>query len=71
MKKLALRWFWIVTIMALFTVTGVLAQEMTTHHHPDMNNNTGESEITQDWAKDRLAKSPRHREWVRKWIPSR
>jgi len=65
MKKLALRWFWIVTIVALFTGTGVLAQETTTHHHLDMNNNTGESEITQDWAKDRLAKSPRHREWVK------
>lgn len=65
MRKLALRWFWIMTTIALCTGTEVLAQDMSTHHHPDMNNNTGESEISQGWAKDQLAKSPRHREWVK------
>jgi len=41
------------------------AQDMS-HHHMDLNADpTAESEITQDWAKEKLAKSPRHREWVK------
>src|SRR5262249_38819573 len=65
MKKSARKLFLIVAVLALCTGGRVLAQEMTTHHHTDTNSNTGESEISQDWAKDRLAKSPRHREWVK------
>jgi len=39
------------------------AQEMT-HHHADTLSGT-DSELTQDWAKSSLAKSPRHHEWVK------
>src|SRR2546429_3184973 len=39
---------------------------MSAHHHMDTNASVNaESEITQDWAKQRLAKSPRHQEWVK------
>jgi carboxymethylenebutenolidase len=40
------------------------AQDMN-HHHVDHNSIDMNSEVVQDWAKDRLAKSPRHREWVK------
>ena len=38
------------------------AQEMSAHHHLDPGMNP---ELMQDWAKGRLAKSPRHQEWVK------
>ena len=51
-----------VTLVLVMTAT---AQDMS-HHHMDMNGDpTAESEITQDWAKAKLAKSPRHHEWVK------
>lgn len=47
-------------------VFGVSAQEMGGHHHvPNRAPDPGENEIVQDWAKQQLAKSPRHREWVK------
>jgi len=51
-----------VTLGLAMTAT---AQDMS-HHHMDVNADpTAESEITQDWAKAKLAKSPRHHEWVK------
>src|SRR6266481_4809226 len=46
-------------------ITGAAAQDMTAHNHTATGPDLTESEITQDWAKDRLAKSPRHKEWVK------
>ena len=41
------------------------SQDMSGHHHsPTPTTNEGGAE-TQDWAKQRLAKSPRHQEWVK------
>lgn len=53
-----------VTLCFAFTAT---AQEMAAHHHLDTgaNANPANEEIVQDWAKQQLAKSPRHREWVK------
>src|SRR5438132_12850464 len=54
-----------IAIVALALVTSATAQDLS-HHHLDMNADpTAESEITQDWAKEKLAKSPRHHEWVK------
>ncbi len=55
-------WLIVVTLCMSFTAT---AQEMAAHHHLDMNLGNAESEIVQDWAKQQLAKSPRHHEWVK------
>jgi carboxymethylenebutenolidase len=45
------------------------AQEMAPHHHIDSNamstDASANMEIVQDWAKQRLMKSPRHQEWVK------
>ena len=52
-------------IAGLALVGGVSAQEMSAHHHPGTgNSDNANPETIQDWAKERLAKSPRHREWV-------
>ena len=52
-----------IVTMTLLLVAGVVAQDMSAHHHMDTNASVnGEAEIVQDWAKERLAKSPRHRE---------
>lgn len=49
-------------LIALISFTSsAVAQEMSAHHHMDTSANP---ETIQDWAKERLAKSPRHREWV-------
>ena len=40
----------------------VFAQDMSGHHH---NVPAAEPVEMQDWAKQRLAKSPRHQEWVK------
>src|SRR5258706_5811307 len=52
--------------MAVF-VSRVAAQDVSSHHHADASSDSVNSnpETTQDWAKDRLSKSPRHREWVK------
>src|SRR5215831_14173520 len=41
------------------------AQEMRDHHHASLIGNDTDTEITQDWAKQQVAKSPRHKEWVK------
>jgi carboxymethylenebutenolidase len=63
-NKLALRTLAI--IVALFSLTMVgSAQDMGDHHHMTSGTATETNDtITQDWAKQRLAKSPRHQEWV-------
>jgi len=55
-------------IMVLaISVERVTAQDMSSHHHAETSSDALSSnpEAIQDWAKDRLAKSPRHREWVK------
>ena len=41
------------------------AQDMSHNHMAGNYDPTAESEIIQDWAKQKLAKSPRHKEWVK------
>jgi len=56
------------TMLALVMLTGVItatAQDMSHNHMASEYDPTAESEITQDWAKAKLAKSPRHKEWVK------
>ena len=51
----------------LVWVSGVAAQEvMSAHHHVDSESEAmqGNTQQRQDWARARLAKSPRHQEWV-------
>jgi carboxymethylenebutenolidase len=52
-----------VTLCFAFTAT---AQEMATHHHLEAAADAiqGNTQQRQDWARVRLAKSPRHQEWV-------
>jgi carboxymethylenebutenolidase len=55
----------LISLVAAFILCSIpaRAQEMSGHHHstsPD-----SETIETQDWAKQRLAKSPRHQEWVK------
>jgi carboxymethylenebutenolidase len=54
----------LIITMAMFVRSGV-AQDMGDHHHPAAGPESANAEAIQDWAKDRLAKSPRHREWVK------
>jgi carboxymethylenebutenolidase len=44
---------------------GVAAQDMSAHHHPMSGPESTNPEAIQDWAKQHLAKSPRHQEWVK------
>jgi carboxymethylenebutenolidase len=41
------------------------AQPVDAHHHSPVADVANVPEVTQDWAKAQLAKSPRHREWVK------
>src|SRR5947199_10058152 len=52
-----------VTLCLAFTAT---AQEMAAHHHIESAAEAiqGDTQQRQDWARARLAKSPRHQEWV-------
>src|SRR6266446_1321906 len=52
-----------VTLCFAFVAT---AQEVATHHHVDLESEAvqGNTQQRQDWARARLAKSPRHQEWV-------
>jgi carboxymethylenebutenolidase len=58
----------LVTIVAgMFLLCGgAAAQEMTAHHHLESASDAiqGNTQQRQDWARARLAKSPRHQEWV-------
>src|SRR5713101_4789367 len=56
-------WSMVATLCLAFTA---VAQEMTAHHHVDGEPSAaqGNTQQRQDWARARLAKSPRHQEWV-------
>lgn len=49
----------------LCLVAAVFAQDMSAHHHPVSGPDSANPEAIQDWAKQHLAKSPRHQEWVK------
>lgn len=53
-------------IAGLSLIGNASAQELSAHHHSDAGSVANANpETIQDWAKERLAKSPRHREWVK------
>ena len=53
-------------IAILYLCAGVVAQDMSAHHHPSVSAAMdADTETIQDWAKQQLAKSPRHHEWVK------
>src|SRR5215467_10560090 len=56
----------VVSVVTLFfvLVLGLHAQDMGGHHHTNVVSDAESPEV-QDWAKQRLAKSPRHQEWVK------
>src|SRR5256885_2417056 len=61
-----LKQVWAISVFMLVSAIAVCAQDMT--HHPltaDPTMSMPDETITQDWAKERLAKSPRHREWLK------
>jgi len=60
-KRSAFRSFSFVVVSMLLVSGLVSAQEMNAHRHMEP---ASSSELAQDWAKERLAKSPRHQEWV-------
>ena len=69
MKRLSgrlLKQVWAISVFMLVSAMAVCAQDMTHHHMTaDPTMWMPDETITQDWAKERLAKSPRHREWVK------
>lgn len=55
-----------VTALALLAMPSVVSAQMDTHHHALTATDAANSpEIVQDWAKNKLAQSPRHHEWVK------
>src|SRR5687767_10349889 len=54
-----------VALSAFFGVERAVAQHIDAHHHSPVAEVANVPEVTQDWAKAQLAKSPRHREWVK------
>src|SRR5213080_2501135 len=60
-----LKQVWAMSIFVAVSAMAVCAQDMTHHHMTADPTMSPDETITQDWAKDRLAKSPRHREWVK------
>src|SRR5437773_9718453 len=64
MKKALISASFLIAIVAL-CMPAAFAQEMTDHHHIMTPADALNDPITQDWAKQQLAKSPRHREWVK------
>src|SRR5229473_385789 len=65
-RRLLATFAWLMSVILCFAFTAT-AQEMAAHHHLDTGANaiTANEEIIQDWAKARVAKSPRHSEWVK------
>jgi carboxymethylenebutenolidase len=58
--------FFVCLIVGLFVLTGCArAQDMSGHHHNPSATTTPADMENQDWAKQRLAKSSRHQEWVK------
>lgn len=55
-----------VTALAFLMMPSVVSAQMDTHHHAITATDASNSpEISQDWAKNKLAQSPRHHEWVK------
>lgn len=52
-------------LMMFALLMNVSGQSMSHNHMSSNYDPTAESEIIQDWAKQKLAKSPRHKEWVK------
>ncbi len=63
MRKALISASFLIAIVAV-CMPAAFAQDMTDHHHIMTPADTLNDSITQDWAKQRLAKSPRHQEWV-------
>lgn len=62
------RQLFLIAIALLTSVSCATAQHPNDNHHTEPSNSSGtpaEVSETQDWAKQRLAKSPRHQEWVK------
>lgn len=51
-------------LVCLCSVTAC-AQNMSGNHHSEAASPSPDTNVSQDWAKQRLAKSPRHQEWVK------
>jgi len=51
--------------VAIFSCAAVAAQDMSAHHHLTSPTVSLNEEAIQGWAKEKLAKSPRHSEWVK------
>ena len=52
-------------VLVFLTSTCAKSQDMNGHHHQPAAATNVEADESQDWAKQRLAKSPRHQEWVK------
>src|SRR6266704_965719 len=56
----------LVCVLALISLASCsAAQEMGDHHHTASPAASADTSETQDWARQRLAKSPRHQEWIK------
>jgi carboxymethylenebutenolidase len=55
----------IALIVAFGLASRAFAQHTGAHHHTPAADAMNTSEVVQDWAKQQVAKSPRHREWVK------
>ena len=55
----------VLAVAAFACLMNASAQDMSHNHMTTNYDPTAESEIIQDWAKQKLAKSPRHKEWVK------
>src|SRR5713226_1388903 len=68
-QALGRKWLTIVVLATSATlcfVVSVTAQDVSAHHHVESESVSvqGNTQQRQDWARARLAKSPRHQEWV-------
>src|SRR5438309_9642927 len=69
-QRVELKWLFTMIVPGIIVLlclcAGVVAQDMSAHHHPGVSAAMdADTETIQDWAKQQLAKSPRHREWVK------
>lgn len=68
LNSISLKQMALIVAALFFSVSCASAQHKSDSHHVDHSNGSGmpaEISETQDWAKQRLAKSPRHQEWVK------
>src|SRR5881394_3942600 len=57
--------FPVLAMMTFAFAMNATAQDMSHNHMSSNYDPTAESETIQDWAKQKLAKSPRHKEWIK------